>query len=146
YSVFYVPTISITNSIAFTHLRDPQREFGPVRLWGTIGWIAASVPFVFILADWVRIPGLGTVPLSEWLAAVLQPETARQGPAAMEATSYIFVASGGAALLLAAFSLALPHTPPRPPDPQTVARYGAERLAWLEALKLLRLPFILVLF
>src|SRR6516162_1529723 len=39
HSLFYVPTISITNSIAFAHLKDPQREFGPVRLWGTIGWI-----------------------------------------------------------------------------------------------------------
>src|SRR5262245_26777366 len=47
HSLFYVPTISITNSIAFAHLRDPQREFGLVRLWGTIGWIAASWPFVF---------------------------------------------------------------------------------------------------
>src|SRR5437899_3795800 len=33
--LFYVPTISITNSIAFANLKDPQREFGPVRLWGT---------------------------------------------------------------------------------------------------------------
>src|SRR5262249_32636668 len=49
HSLFYVPTISISNSIAFTHLKDAQREFGLVRLWGTIGWIAASWPFVFIL-------------------------------------------------------------------------------------------------
>src|SRR5271166_5220529 len=66
HSLFYVPTISITNSIAFAHLKDPQREFGPVRLWGTIGWIAASVPFVFILADWAKIPAFGTVPFTEW--------------------------------------------------------------------------------
>src|SRR5262249_40547896 len=42
HSLFYVPTISITNSIAFTHLKDAKREFGLVRVWGTIGWIAAS--------------------------------------------------------------------------------------------------------
>src|SRR5262245_29618221 len=48
--LLYVPTISITNSIAFANLQDPQKEFGPVRLWGTIGWIAASWPFVFILS------------------------------------------------------------------------------------------------
>src|SRR5262245_52790857 len=35
--LFYVPTISITNSIAFANLKDPASEFGPVRLWGTIG-------------------------------------------------------------------------------------------------------------
>jgi predicted MFS family arabinose efflux permease len=140
YALFYVPTISITNSIAFAHLRDPQREFGPVRLWGTIGWILAGVPFIFLLADWAKIPALGAVPLGDWIGALLNSENAKQGAEAMEGTSYIFVAAGGAALLLAAFSLVLPHTPPRP------AEQAAERLAWLEALKLLRVPFVLVLF
>src|SRR5688572_14923951 len=55
HSLFYVPTISITNSIAFANVKDPQKDFGLVRLWGTIGWIAASWPFVFILADWDSI-------------------------------------------------------------------------------------------
>ena len=42
-------------------------------------------------------------------------------------------------LLLAAFSLTLPHTPPKPVEA------GANRFAWLEAMRLLRHPFILVL-
>jgi nucleoside transporter len=138
YSLFYVPTISITNSIAFANLRDPQREFGPVRLWGTIGWIAVAWPFVFVLADWARIPALGSVPFRDWLGAVLN--TSKEGDAAQEARSYIFVAAGGASLLLAVFSLFLPHTPPRPPS------QASERLAWLEALKLLAVPFVFVLF
>jgi nucleoside transporter len=140
YSLFYVPTISITNSIAFANLRDPQREFGPVRLWGTIGWILAGLPFIFLLADWAKIPALGSVPFGEWLAGVLNPDNAKKGPESMEATSLIFVAAGGGALLLAAFSLVLPHTPPRP------ASQASEPLAWLEAVKLLRVPFVLVLF
>src|SRR5262245_65639561 len=57
--LFYVPTISITNSIAFANLKDPQKEFGPVRLWGTIGWIAAAWPFVFILVDWAYLQPVG---------------------------------------------------------------------------------------
>lgn len=49
--LFYVPTISITNSIAFAAMKDAQREFGLVRMGGTIGWIAASWPFLFLLGD-----------------------------------------------------------------------------------------------
>lgn len=136
--LFYVPTISITNSIAFTHLKDPQREFGPVRLWGTIGWIAASWPFVFILADWAQIPSFGQVGFVEWLGAALG--TSKTGAAVLEAQRYTFVASGTASLLLAAFSLWLPHTPPKP------AAAGQTRFAWLEAMQLLKVPFVAVLF
>ena len=61
--LFYVPTISITNCIAFANVKDPQKDFGLVRLWGTIGWIAASWPFVFLLVDWAKIPAFGSVPI-----------------------------------------------------------------------------------
>jgi nucleoside transporter len=140
YSLFYVPTISITNSIAFAHLRDPQHEFGRVRLWGTIGWIAAAWPFVFILANWQRIPEFGSVPFGDWLDAILDARNAKTDAAFTDAASFMFIAGGGAALLLALFSLTLPHTPPRP------AQLATEQFAWLEALRLLKVPFLLVLF
>lgn len=138
HSLFYVPTISITNSIAFANVKDPQREFGPIRLWGTIGWIAASWPFVFILVDWQRVPPFQFDSTIDWLGAALG--TGKTGAALRDATRYTFLASAIASFVLAAFSLALPHTPPRP------VQAGAERFAWLEAMKLLRVPFILVLF
>jgi hypothetical protein len=138
HSLFYVPTISITNSIAFTHLKDAQREFGLVRVWGTIGWIVASWPFIFILVDWAKVPAMGDVGFFEWLGKALG--TARTGDDFRHASRYIFLVAGVASLLLAAFSLRLPHTPPRPP-----AQAG-EKLAWFEAVKLLRKPFVLVLF
>jgi len=138
HSLFYVPTISITNSIAFASLRDPQREFGKVRLWGTIGWIAASWPFVFIFVNWDRVPEFNSVPFFDWLGSVFQ--SGKTGPDLQDATRYTFLVSGAASLLLALFSLALPHTPPRP------AQEGGEKFAWLEAMKLLRVPFILILF
>jgi nucleoside transporter len=136
--LFYVPTISITNSIAFANVKDPQKDFGLVRLWGTIGWIAASWPFVLLLADWAQIPAFGSVPFTAWLGAALG--TAKTGDALIEATKYTFIAAGVASLALAAFSLALPHTPPKP------AAKGESQLAWLEAAKLLKVPFMLVLF
>jgi len=136
--LFYVPTISITNSIAFTHLEDPQREFGPVRLWGTIGWIAASWPFIFVLADWAKVPSLAEVGFVEWLGAALG--TSKEGSALLAAQRYTFVASGTASLVLATLSLWLPHTPPKP------AAVGQSRFAWLEAMQLLKVPFVAVLF
>jgi nucleoside transporter len=136
--LFYVPTISITNSIAFTHVRDAQNEFPLVRLWGTIGWIAASWPFVFLLADWEKIPSFDSVGFTDWLGAALG--TAKTGAAMVEATTWTFIVAGIGSLVLAAFSLLLPHTPPKP------AVAGDQGLAWLNAAQLLALPFIAVLF
>jgi nucleoside transporter len=138
--LFYVPTISITNSIAFANLKDPQREFGQVRLWGTIGWIVASWPWVFILIDWAKVPAFADVSLSEWLRQALDPANAMTGSAYRQTTRFAFVLAGAASLVLAAFSIVLPHTPPK--------RAGAaeEKLAWLEAMKLLAVPFVFVLF
>ncbi|NBO92264.1 MAG: MFS transporter [Planctomycetia bacterium] len=137
HSLLYVPTISITNSIAFANLQDPQKEFGPVRLWGTIGWIAAAWPFVFILTDWDKVPAFGSVGFVEWLGAALG--TPKSGEAMIAARASTFLAAGIASVVLAVFSLTLPHTPPK-------VGSGTESLAWLEALKLLRFPFLLVLF
>ncbi len=133
-----MPTISITNSIAFANLKDPAREFGPVRLWGTIGWIAASWPFIFILVDWARVPAMGDVGFVDWLGKALG--TSVEGAMAMDMKKAIFLVAGAASLVLAAFSLFLPHTPPKP------ATTGADSLAWVKAAKLLRNPFVAVLF
>lgn len=136
--LFYVPTISITNSIAFANMRDPQREFGLIRMGGTIGWILAAWPFVFIMVDWARVNATQTSGFADWLATVLG--TSLTGDAARDAARYAFVVSGIASLVLAAFSLTLPHTPPkRGDDGETTP------LAWLDAIRLLAHPYILVL-
>jgi nucleoside transporter len=136
--LFYVPTISITNSIAFANLKDAQKDFGLVRVWGTIGWIAASWPFIFILVDWSRVPATDTMPFLDWIATALG--TSREGAARTRAVSWTYIVAGIGSLVLAAYSLVLPHTPPKP------ATEGGERFAWLGAVKLLRLPFLMVLF
>jgi nucleoside transporter len=87
YQLAYMPTLSLTNAVCFHHITDAQRDFGKLRLWGTIGWIAASWPFVFILAG-------------------------KTGPELHAALSSIFTVAGLASMALAAFSLTLPATPP----------------------------------
>ena len=136
--LLYVPTISISNSIAFSHMKDAQQEFGIVRMGGTIGWILAAWPFTFILVNWAQVHELDPQGPIAWIGAVLG--AGLTGDALKEATKWTFVVSGIASLLLAAFSLTLPHTPPKR------AEEGAkESLAWLEAMKLLKHPFVLIL-
>ncbi|HEX5052665.1 MAG TPA: MFS transporter [Planctomycetota bacterium] len=115
HSLVYVPTISITNSLAFANLDDAQKEFGLVRMGGTVGWILAAWPLYFILG------GL-------------------TGEEKLAAQRSVFLVAGAAALLLAVFSLTLPHTPPKP------AATAGDRLAWAKAASFLRHPFIAVLF
>ena len=43
YGLVYSPTLALTNSLAFHHLPDRDRDFGKVRLWGTFGWIAVGI-------------------------------------------------------------------------------------------------------
>ncbi|HTN76787.1 MAG TPA: MFS transporter [Pirellulaceae bacterium] len=136
--LFYVPTFSVTNALAFANLKDPQKDFGPVRLWGTIGWIAASWPFIFLLVDWDKVNAAETNGFVEWLGLALG--TALTGTALNTGKAWAFIVSGFAAILLAGFSLTLPHTPPKP------IKHGENSLAWLEAMKLLKHPFLLVLF
>ncbi len=135
--LLYVPTISITNSIAFAHMKDAQKEFGIVRMGGTIGWILAAWPFTFILVDWDKVKAANPQGLINWLGTVLG--SGLTGDALQRATTWTFIVAGVASLALAAFSLTLPHTPPKP------AEEGVAKLAWLEAFRLLARPFILVL-
>jgi MFS family permease len=136
--LLYVPTISITNSIAFANMKDPQKEFGIVRMGGTIGWILAAWPFVFVFVDWAKVPAMSEVGFGGWISAVFGNPLS--GEAAKGLTRWTYVAAGVASLTLAVFSLTLPHTPPK-----KAGQGGAESLAWLEAVKLLKHPFVLIL-
>jgi nucleoside transporter len=87
YQLVFMPTLSLTNAIVFHHVQDAQKDFGKIRLWGTIGWIAASWPFYFLLEGKTGADLYAMLPSIFWV-------------------------SGLASLALAVFSLSLPSTPP----------------------------------
>lgn len=43
YSLLYMPTIALSNSIAFSQMSDPGSQFPWIRVFGTLGWIAAGL-------------------------------------------------------------------------------------------------------
>lgn len=112
FSLLYVPTLSVTNAVAFAHLKDPARDFGAIRMGGTVGWVLVSWPFVFLLG-------------------------AKAGP---DQVRSIFVVAALVSFALAAYSLTLPNTPPKR------GAQAEDPLAWREAIKLLGVPFVAVLF
>jgi MFS family permease len=43
YALSNAPGFSLVTSVVMSRLSDARREFGPIRVWGTIGWMVASL-------------------------------------------------------------------------------------------------------
>jgi nucleoside transporter len=88
YCLVYAPTLALTNSIVFINLSNSEKDFGKIRVWGTIGWIVAG----WALAGW------------RFLAKPM-PVLAIKG-------DMLFLA-GIFSVIMGVMSFRLPHTPPR---------------------------------
>jgi hypothetical protein len=119
-------------------MKNADKEFGIVRMGGTIGWILAAWPFTFIFVNWAAVDAAQPAGFVNWIGTALaNPLT---GDAAKAATRWTFIVAGLASLALAAYSLTLPRA-----TPQSRGAADAGRTAWAEAFSLLKKPFILVL-
>ncbi len=88
YACCFMPTLALTNTLAFRQMRDPGVEFAPLRVLGTIGWIAAGL----------LVGGLG-----------------------LEHTAAPLRIAAAASVVMAAYCLSLPHTPPLAAGPSSQA-------------------------
>ncbi|MDQ2864447.1 MAG: MFS transporter, partial [Bacteroidota bacterium] len=119
YMILYMPTLALVNSIAFNQMKDPEKEFSTIRVWGTIGWIIAGllISYVFLWDGEANVK------------AGLMRNT--------------FLLGAIASLVMGIFSFTLPKTPPK------VAAGTQVKVAdiiGLDALKLLKNKNFLVFF
>lgn len=88
YMLAYMPTLALVNSVSFGQMRQPEREFGQIRVWGTVGWIAAGLVISYLFG---------------WDAA---------DAIAAGALQNTFLLCAIASLALGLYSWTLPATPP----------------------------------
>ncbi len=110
YMVLYMPTLALVNSVAFNQMKDPEKEFSSIRVWGTIGWIVAGLSISYVF-HWDSV---------ESLASGMLKNT--------------FLLAGIAALVLGLLSFTLPATPPKVSD----EKIKIGDIIGLDALKLLK--------
>jgi nucleoside transporter len=56
YTLCFMPTLALTNSISFDNMKDPGREFPRIRVLGTIGFIAVGLIIGALGADATAVP------------------------------------------------------------------------------------------
>ncbi|MGQ7807332.1 nucleoside permease [Hafnia alvei] len=108
YALTYMPTVALTNSIAFANIRDTEKDFPRIRVLGTLGWIASGLVVGFMLP-----PLLGMENVSD--------------------TNMPLIVTALASVLLGLYSFMLPNTPPK-----VGQRTDIKDLLGLNALGLLR--------
>jgi len=89
YMIVYMPTLALVNSISFRQMANPSKEFPPIRVLGTLGWIVAGFAI-----GWLGWEKTGSLALTLKTASV-------------------------ASFILGLFSFTLPATPPVKKDQAT---------------------------
>ena len=126
YSVLYMPTLALSNSITFSHIENQENDFPKIRVWGTIGWIVASWAFPMI---WLQTD-LHFQWLPPFIVGVEVPNVTARLADALKFSGVISITYG-------VFCFMLPHTPPK--------QDAVEKLAFKKAFDLFQYSSFTVL-
>ncbi|MDF2156981.1 nucleoside permease [Algoriphagus sp. CAU 1675] len=110
YMILFMPTLALVNSISFNQMKNPAKEFSTIRVWGTIGWIAAGI-LISSLA-WDSQDGL--------MDGLLK---------------YTWLMASIVSVILGIFSFTLPKTPPKA---KSEGEFKLSEAIGLDALSLLK--------
>ncbi|MDP6260450.1 MAG: MFS transporter [Candidatus Marinimicrobia bacterium] len=119
YSVLYMPTLALSNSITFAHIDNQENDFPKIRIWGTIGWIVASWVFPMI---WLQT-NFNFQWMPPFIVGAEVPNVTSRLADALKFSGLISITYG-------AFCFLLPHTPPK--------KDATEKLAFKKAFELFR--------
>jgi nucleoside transporter len=111
YMILFMPTLALVNSVSFNQMKDPEKEFSTIRVFGTLGWIAAGLMISYVF---------------HW-------DTPEATAAGMLRNT--FAMGGIASAILGLFSFVLPKTPPKG---ATGEKVKISEILGLDALKLLK--------
>ena len=112
YMILFMPTLSLVNSVSFRQMKNPEKEFSTIRLFGTVGWIVAGLSISYIFKwDSEEAIGQGLLRNTFLLAAI-------------------------ASLVLGLFSFTLPKTPPVKVD--STEKKSISQILGLDAISLLK--------
>ena len=83
YMLLYMPTLALANSVAFHQIKNPSKEFAPIRVLGSMGWIIAGLTIGFLAWEGSQV------------------------------LKYTFYMASAASAVLGVYSFFLPNTPPK---------------------------------
>jgi nucleoside transporter len=136
YMIIYMPTLALVNAISLNQVTNAEKEFGGIRLWGTVGWIAAGL----------LIGVMGWAPAKEIIAAgTNENASAEQIQALKNAASVLnvtYLVGAIAAICLGIYSFFLPNTPP----PKAGKEVSVSEVLGLDALQVLKDKNYLIFF
>jgi len=112
----YMPTLGLSNTLAFHHVTNAEKQFPLIRVLGTIGWIVAGLAVGFVTKRSVGDAGN------------------------VAASPLFFYIAGGAGVVFGLCSFMLPHTPP----PSAGKPSSLGDILGVQALSLLREPSFLI--